>query len=45
MRPAICWLATAESGFLNGIRLPVAGGLNQPLAISRVLSLGNQADG
>lgn len=42
---AITWLATEESSFLNGVRIPVAGGLNQPLAISRVLSLTPRSGG
>lgn len=36
----IAWLATEAAAFINGTRLPVAGGLNHPVAIKRILALG-----
>ena len=39
---AIAWLADEGSSFVNGARIPVAGGLNHPVAIRRVLALREQ---
>lgn len=35
----IAWLATEAAAFINGTRLPVAGGMNHPIAIKRILAL------
>ena len=36
---AIAWLVTEQASFVNGARLPVAGGLNHPVPINRILPL------
>lgn len=35
----IAWIAAEEASFVNGASIPVAGGFDDPVAISRILSL------